>query len=69
MKILGHLRVLPLGMTPTTVLLGQTDVREVIRYAFAMAEVKSRIAGTIFSSDARGACSARLSRFAKAISP
>jgi hypothetical protein len=69
MKTLDDLRVLLLGMASATVLLGQASAREVIRYAFAMAEVKSRIAGTIDSSDARGAGSARLSRFAEAISP
>jgi len=69
MKTLGDLRVLLLGMASTTVLLGQADAREVIRYAFAVAEVKWRIAGAIYSPDVRGACSDRLSRFAEAISP
>jgi hypothetical protein len=69
MKILGDLLVLLLGMAPAIVLLGQADACEVIRYTFAVTEVKWRIAGTIYSSDARGACSARLSRFAKVISP
>lgn len=69
MKTLGDLRLLLLNWASTTVLLGQADAREVIRYAFAAVEVKWRIAGTIYSSNAPGARSARLSRFAKAISP
>jgi hypothetical protein len=69
MKTLGDLRVLLLGWASMIVFLGQADACEVFRYACAVAEVKWRIAGTIYASEARGARSARLSRFAKAISP
>jgi hypothetical protein len=69
MKTLADLRAALLGWASTNILLGQADACEVIRYAFAVAGAKWRMAGIICSPEARGACSARLSRFAKAISP
>jgi hypothetical protein len=68
MKIMGDLRVLLLGMASTTVLLGQADAREVIRFALAVAELKWRTVGMNHRSDCRGIRNGGLSRFAKAIS-
>lgn len=68
MKTLGDLRVFLLGMASATVLLGQVDAREIVRYAVAAAEHKWRIAGTIYGSQGRGARNVRLGRFAKAFS-
>jgi len=69
MKTLGDLRAVLLGWASTNVLLGQADACEVVRYALAAAEVRWRTARIIYSPEARGARSARLRRFAKAISP
>jgi hypothetical protein len=68
MKLLADLRVLLLGWASTTFLVGQANAGEVIRFAFAVAEVEWRTVGLNHLSGGRGIRGAGLSRFAKVIS-
>lgn len=68
MKLLADLRVLLLGWASTTFLVGQANAGEVIRFAFAVAEVEWRTVGLNHLSGGRVIRGAGLSRFAKVIS-